>query len=91
MSIKTEINNYIEKRHKRFGFTISSDYNPILSFKLTNYNSETSNTFKVVSVKEAEDLVISYISTSEHGNIFVNDIYDEDKELYLKIKVTLPS
>lgn len=74
----------------RVGFTTPFDYRPTLGFKLANIESNTSESFSVNSVDEAEDLVISFISTATKGDIFVNNVYSEDKPLFLRVKVILP-
>ena len=91
MSTREQIIDFIEQQHTRVGFIASSDYQPTLGFKLTNVDSKASNSFSVASVDEAENLVISFISTFKKGNIFINDIYNENKDLFLLVKVILPS
>ena len=90
MKKREQIVNYIEQKHKDVGFTTYSEYCPNLGFKVTNIDSQTDNSFLVDSVDEAESLVISFISTAQKGNIFVNDIYTEDKPLFLRVNVILP-
>lgn len=90
MSTREQIINYIEQEHNRLGFTPSFDYQPTLGFKLSNTDTKTSESFSVSSVDEAEDIAISFISTVAKGEIFTNDTYSEDKDLFLKVKVILP-
>ena len=90
MTKRGQIVNYIEQKHKDVGFTTYSEYSPNLGFKLTNIDSQSDNSFAVDSVDEAESLVISFISTAQKGNIFVNDIYTEDKPLFLRVGVIFP-
>ena len=87
---KEQITKYIDQEHNRAGFSISSEYSPNLAFKLTNFDSNSDDSFPVSSVDEAEDLVISFISTAIKGEIFVNDIYSEGSPLFLRVKVILP-
>jgi len=90
MSTREQILDFIEQEHLRVGFTTPFDYHPTLGFKLTNVESNTSESFSVSSVDEAENIVISFISTAQIGEIFVNDIYSEDKPLFLRVGVILP-
>ena len=89
MILRVKIINFIEKEYKKLGFTHYLDYEPVLAFKLTNIDSKASNSFKVDSVDEAENLVISFSSISKKREIFINDSYDENKNLYLKVKVII--
>ena len=91
MTIREHISDYIDNEHKRFGFTPTFGYYPNLAFKLTNDNSDLSNSFEFNSIDDAEDLVISFISTAQKGEIFINDEFDEDKQLYLKVLVIINS
>ncbi len=90
MSTREQIIDFIGQEHTRFGFIASSDYQPTLGFKLTNVDSKTNESFSVSSVNEAEDLVISFISTAIKGEIFVNDIYSEDSPLFLRVGIIFP-
>lgn len=90
MVTRERITKYIDQEHNRAGFYISSEYSPNLGFKLTNFDSKTNESFSVSSVNEAEDLVISFISTAQKSEIFVNDIYSEDKPLFLRVGIILP-
>lgn len=90
MTKREQIIAYIEQEHFRVGFTDMFDYSPKLAFKLTNIDSKTNESFSVTSADEAEELVISFISTSKKGEIFTNDIYSEDKDLFLRVKTVLP-
>ena len=91
MTLRDQIQEFINEYHFRIGFTPNYDYEPVLGFKLTNVDCESSNLFKVGSLKEAEDLVISFISTAKRGEIFTNDVYDENKELFIKVFVVFRS
>ena len=90
MDLRETIIEYIEQEHNRAGFSISSDYSPNLGFKLTNVDAKSTNSFSVNSVDEAEELVISFISTATKNNIFTYDIYSEDKPLFLRVGVIFP-
>ena len=87
MTIREQISDYIDNEHKRLAFTPTFAYHPTLAFKLTNDNSDLSKSFEFDSVDDAEDLVISFISTAKKGKIFINDEYKEDKQLFLKVLV----
>uniref|UniRef100_UPI00404AD692 hypothetical protein n=1 Tax=Flavobacterium sp. TaxID=239 RepID=UPI00404AD692 len=91
MSTREQIINFIEQEHNRLGFTPSFDYQLTLGFKLSNTDNKTSESFSVSSLDEAEDVVISFISTVTKGEIFTNDIFDESKNLFLRVKVILPA
>ena len=91
MSTREQVIDFIEQEHIRIAFTPSFNYSPILGFKLTNINHNTSDSFSVASVDEAENLAISFISTLQKGNIFISNDYDENKKLFLRVKVILPS
>ena len=78
MTTREQIVNFIEQEYNRVGF------------KLSNMDSKTSESFRVSSLNEAEDIVISFISTVSKGAIFTNDIFNEDKDLFLRVKVILP-
>ena len=90
MTTREQIVNFIEQEYNRVGFTPSFNYQPTLGFKLSKMDSKTSESFRVSSLNEAEDIVISFISTVSKGAIFTNDIFNEDKDLFLRVKVILP-
>uniref|UniRef100_UPI0040491209 hypothetical protein n=1 Tax=Gelidibacter sp. TaxID=2018083 RepID=UPI0040491209 len=90
MNTREQILNFIDEQHFNVGFVAPPDFQPTLAFKLTNHNSNTSDSFSVNSVDEAKDLVISFISTANRDEIFSNDFYNEDKELFLRVGVKLP-
>jgi hypothetical protein len=85
MTTLDKVINIINQELSRGGFT-AFNYNPSVGFKLTNYNHNSNNCFKVKSINEAEDIVINIISTAQKGNIFNNDVFDENKELFLLVK-----
>jgi hypothetical protein len=91
MSIYDKITEYIQQDLQRVGLSASYNYQPVLGFKLSNHFSSTSNCFAVSSVDEAEDIVISFIPTAVKGAIFINDVYDESKPLFLLVLVVLPT
>ncbi|ELI6456107.1 hypothetical protein SL057_002437 [Flavobacterium psychrophilum] len=84
------INTLIESVYFRVGFSQDGIHSPTLQFKLTNYKSDTEGCFEVNSSEEAEDIVISFITTAQKGSIFTNDVYSEDKDLFLRVNVVLP-
>lgn len=90
MNTKEQINQFINEEYIRFGFIASEGHSPELGFKLTNVNTDSSDTFKVGSVDEAEELVISFIPSAIKGYIFTNDTFLEEKPLFLRVKVILP-
>lgn len=90
MSKREKIVSYIEREHNRVGFSSPSNYFPNLGFKLTNIDSKNTESFSVASVNEAEELVVSFIPTATKGNIFINDIYSEDENLFLRVQIILP-
>lgn len=90
MTTRKNILNFVQCEFDRVAFTPTVDYKPTLGFKVTNNNLDTNDVFRVSSLKEAEDLVISFIPTALKGEIFINDIYNENKDLFLRVKVFLP-
>lgn len=88
--MQEKIQSYIDTALNRGGLTSNFNYQPILQFKLTNFNTKTDECFKIDSLDLAEDMVISFISTAKKGEIFINDVYDEDKELFLRVNVVIP-
>lgn len=84
------IKTLIENVYFRAGFSQWGIHSPVLQFKLTNYKSDTEGCFEVSSLEEAEEIVISFITTAKKGEIFTNDIYSEDKDLFLRVNVVLP-
>lgn len=90
MTTREQIVDFIEQEYNRIGFSTFSDYYPYLGFKLSNTDFKTSESFTVNSLNEAEDIVISFISTAIKGEIFTNDIFSEDKDLFLRVQVIYP-
>lgn len=85
-----KIKEFIEDTCSRVGFSKETDHSPILGFKISNYDTKTDDSFKVGSLDEAEQIVTSFISTAQKGEIFTNDLYQEDKDLFLRVKTVLP-
>lgn len=86
-----EIKKLIDDKYFQVGFSKEGTHIPTLQFKLTNYNSKTKECFVVDSLNEAEEIVISFIPTAQKGEIFTNDIYNEEKDLFLRVNVVLPT
>ena len=91
LEIVQKIQDFIKEEYLRVGFTNSSDYIPTLGFKISNNDSKTSESFKVKSLEQAEQIVTYFISSAQTGEIFTNDIFQEDKDLFLRVKVILPT
>lgn len=89
MTKRQEIEKSIDKQAE-IAHLVASDYKPMLGFKLTNIDDKTINSISVASLNEAEDLAISFVSTFEKGNVFTNDLFSEDKDLFLRVKLILP-
>ena len=89
MSVRQLIVNFIKDEYLRHSIVISPDFEPTLAFGLSNIKSKTSNVFKVKSVAEAEDIVISFISTAQRDKIFSRSEFKESKDLYLTVNLIL--
>jgi hypothetical protein len=84
------INDYVENYLQRFGFTAFGNVTVNCSFRLSNYNDNFSNAFKVDSEIQAKQILESFIALPFIEDIFKTSTFDESKDLYLFIDIHFP-
>lgn len=84
------INDYVQNYLLRCGFTAFGNVNVNSSFRLSNYNDNFSNAFKVDSEIQAKHILKSFVALPFDEDIFNTSTFDETKDLYLLIDIQLP-
>lgn len=85
------INYYVENYLLRFGFTAVGNVTVSTSFRLSNYNKDFSNAFKVDSEYQAKEILKSFVVLPFTDDIFKTSTFDSSKDLYLFVDIQLPT